>query len=111
MVASAIIIPQPQPTPPAEQPMPAERPVNVGDLERWLSLLGGGILALDSVRRSLGHVVLLSGAGALLSRGLTGHCTLYKTMGVSTVPQQRGADGTPSAPSPHEEPLIEIARS
>lgn len=111
MAEPAIIIPQPQPTSPAEHPRPADRPVNVGDLERWLSLLGGGMLALYSLRRSLGHFVLLSGAGALLYRGLTGHCALYKTMGVSTVHQNTGPDGTPSALSSNEEPLIEIARS
>jgi hypothetical protein len=89
MAESALIIPQPQSTPPAERPMPAERPVNVGDLERWLSLLGGGMLSFYLVRRFLGPLMLLGGAGALLSRGLTGHCALYKTMGVSTVPHEQ----------------------
>lgn len=111
MAEPAIIIPQQHHTPLVEPPMPADRSVNVGDLERWLSLLGGGMLALYSLRRSLGHFVLLSGAGALLYRGLTGHCALYKTMGVSTVHQNMGPDGTPSALNSNEEPLIEIARS
>jgi uncharacterized membrane protein len=44
--------------------------MNVGDVERWLSLLGGGVLVLSMLRRSLGAVLLLGGAGVLLSRGL-----------------------------------------
>jgi uncharacterized membrane protein len=111
MAEPAIIIPQQHHAPPAEHPNPPDRSVNVGDLERWLSLLGGGMLALYSLRRSLGHFVLLSGAGALLYRGLTGHCALYKTMGVSTVHQNTEPDGTHNTISSNEEPLIEIARS
>ena len=42
--------------------LPADVAVNVGDGERWLSLLGGGLLALSTLRRSLRTVVLL-GAG------------------------------------------------
>jgi uncharacterized membrane protein len=111
MAEAAVIMPQQHHTPAVEHPMPADRSVNVGDLERWLSLLGGGMLALYSLRRSLGHFVLLSGAGALLYRGLTGHCALYKTMGVNTVHQNTGPDGTHSTISSNEEPLIEIVRS
>jgi len=101
---------QPQPPRAAENPLPASRPVNVGDSERWLSLLGGGLLALYSLRRSLGHSVLLFGAGALIYRGLTGYCMLYKAMGVSTV-HQEGPDGTHRVTGPDEKPLIEIARA
>ena len=71
----------------------ADRPVNVGDLERWLSLLGGG--SWPSVRcGALGTVMLLGRAGALLYRGWTGHCALYQTMGRSTV----SPDVPPTAP-------------
>jgi len=56
--------------------LPADGAVNGGDGARWLSLLGGGLLALYTLRRSLGTVMLLSGAGALLSRGLKGQCAL-----------------------------------
>lgn len=111
MAESARSIPPPQSTHPAERPLQAERPVNVGDLERWLSVLGGGALALCTLRRSLGSLVLLAGAGALLSRGLTGHCALYQTMGVSTVSQEPGAPRTFGSTGPEEKPRIEIARS
>ena len=80
----------------------ADRPVNVGDLERWLSLLGGGLLALYTLRRSLGTVVLLGGAGALLYRGWTGHCALYQTMGLSTVAHDAAPDSTRSVAGPDE---------
>src|SRR5215510_9905645 len=74
-----------QPRRPVANTLPAAGPMNVGDAERWLSLLGGGLLALYMLRRSLGTVVLLGGAGVLLYRGLKGQCPLYQTMGLSTV--------------------------
>src|SRR5215510_16124427 len=83
MAASTHSIAQPR-TRPVANNLPAHGPVNVGDIERWLSLLGGGLLALYTLRRSLGTVVLLGGAGALLYRGLKGQCPLYQTMGLST---------------------------
>jgi uncharacterized membrane protein len=91
--------------------LPATSPTNVGDGERWLSLLGGGLLALYMLRRSLGTVVLVCGAGALLYRGLQGQCLLYQTMGISTV----APDGEPAAPgdvaSPDEPARIVLAGS
>ena len=45
MAASTHSIPQPR-TRPVANVLPANGPVNVGDVERWLSLLGGGLLAL-----------------------------------------------------------------
>jgi uncharacterized membrane protein len=75
----------PQTREPADGARGADAPVNVGTMERWLSLLGGGLLALATVRRSLGLVVLLGGAGALLCRGWAGYCPRYQTRGLSTV--------------------------
>ena len=100
-----------QPPGPAESPMSADRPVNVGDGERWGSLLLGGGLALFLLRRSLGTLGLLAGATALLSRGLTGHCALYQRMGVSTVMPASSPEGTPAVLEADEKPLIELARS
>jgi uncharacterized membrane protein len=81
--------PQPRAMRAGARALPADGAVNVGDGERWLSLLGGGLLALYTLRRSLGTVVLLGGAGALLYRGLKGQCALYQAMGVSTRPAVR----------------------
>jgi uncharacterized membrane protein len=111
MVASAITTAQPQSIHSTEHATPAERPVNVGDFERWLSLLGGGLLALYSVRRALGHSVLLVGAGALLYRGLTGHCPLYQTMAVSTTSQETTPDSRRGLTDTDDSPRIVLAES
>jgi uncharacterized membrane protein len=109
MAESTLINRQPQHLSAAEHSLPARRSVNVGDSERWLSLLGGGLLALYGLRSSLTHSVLLIGAGALLYRGLTGYSALYEAMGISTVEQ--GSNGTQHVSGPDEKPLIEIART
>jgi len=111
MAESTSSISQPRTMRPNAGFMPADRPVNVGDFERWLSLLGGGILALYLLRRSLGTVVLLGGAGALLYRGLTGHSVLYQTMAISTVSQDLQPDSSHGVTSPDEKPLIVLAGS
>jgi uncharacterized membrane protein len=111
MTESTSFVPQPQTMRHTTGFMPADRPVNVGDPERWLSMLGGGILALYLLRRSLGTIVLLGGAGALLYRGLTGHCPLYQTMAISTVSQDPQPDSSHSVTEPDEKPLIVLAGS
>ena len=111
MAASTRTLPQPQTRRPADRPQQADHPVNMGDLERWLSLLGGGLLALATVRRSLGTVVLLGGAGALLYRGWTGHCALYRTMGLSTASHDAPPDNSLSVAGPDEPPLVVLAGS
>jgi uncharacterized membrane protein len=111
MAASTPTLPQPQPRQPADSARKGDRQVNVGHLERWFSLLGGGLLALYTVRRSLGTVVLLGGAGALLYRGWTGHCGLYQAMGLSTVAQDTPPDSSRSVAGPDEPPLVVLAGS
>ena len=67
------------------RPGSAREGTNVGETERWLSLVGGGLLALDGLRRgSLGGVAEAIAGGSLLYRGLTGHCHLYAAVGVNT---------------------------
>lgn len=63
--------------------------VNLNKTERILSAIAGGLL----VKRNLGRVSLSGMAkvfagGALLRRGITGHCDLYETMNVSSAPQE-----------------------
>jgi uncharacterized membrane protein len=111
MAETAVTIPQPQSMRAAERSMAAERPVNVGDLERWLSLLGGGVLALYGLRRSLGTFVLLFGASALISRGLSGHCALYQKMDISTVSHNTHTDSTPEVAGAHDTSRIVVAYS
>ena len=111
MAEASMLIPQSQSVRPDENPRPVDRPGNVGDLERWLSLVGGGLLAVYSLRRSLGNFMLLFGACALVYRGLTGHCALYQTMQVSTVSGDRHSGSLRDTTEPNETARIVIARS
>lgn len=59
--------------------------VNVGTVERWASLLGGGAL----IARGLSHgggsgIATAVLGGMLLQRGATGHCQVYGALGVDT---------------------------
>src|SRR5215470_3474530 len=65
-------------------------PRNISDLERGLSLIGGGVLMLYGLRRSLGHLALMVGGGALIYRGLTGYCAAYQALGVNTAYRDTG---------------------
>jgi uncharacterized membrane protein len=58
---------------------------NVGDAERLMSVVGGGVLAAYGVKRgdTLGLLAGLVGA-TVLQRGVTGHCQVYGALGVST---------------------------
>ena len=59
--------------------------VNVGSAERLCSSLAGGALTLYGLSRmSLMGLVLAGIGGSLLYRGATGHCQLYKALGVNT---------------------------
>jgi uncharacterized membrane protein len=111
MAESTRPIEQPRPMGPVASALPADQPVNVGDLERWLSLLGGGLLALYTVRRSLGSAVLLCGAGALVYRGLRGYCALYQTMGISTVAHDARSESLRGLTAPDEPSRIVLAGS
>ena len=62
-----------------------ERGVNVGEIERWASAIGGGALAVYGLTRgSLPGLALALIGGSLVYRGTTGHCNVYEAMGVST---------------------------
>lgn len=59
--------------------------VNVNELERWASLVGGGLLAALGIKEggALG-LSLAAVGGGLIYRGATGHCHLYSAMNVNT---------------------------
>jgi uncharacterized membrane protein len=64
--------------------MARRRRRNLGPVERWLSVAGGGTLAAYGLLRRATPGGLAAVAGAtLLYRGLTGHCTLYRALGVN----------------------------
>ena len=58
--------------------------VNIGRVERWLSMVAGGALAAYGLKRrqAPGGAAAIVGA-ALLYRGATGHCDLYQALGVN----------------------------
>lgn len=64
---------------------PSGSSVNVGQVERWASAVGGGALALYGLTRgSLGGVALALAGAALLHRGYSGHCNVYEAVGYNS---------------------------
>jgi len=58
---------------------------NVGSGERTFSnALGAILLAASMGRRGLSKWLLRLAGGALLARGITGHCAVYSQLGVDT---------------------------
>jgi uncharacterized membrane protein len=69
----------------SRQNVSAGQGVNVGEVERWASAIGGGALALYGITRgSLGGIALALVGAALVQRGVTGHCNLYEAMGYNS---------------------------
>src|SRR4051812_4562982 len=63
----------------------AEQSINVGETERMISTLGGaGLAALGLARRGVGGVALMLLGGALVQRGLSGRCAMYRALDVDT---------------------------
>ncbi len=64
--------------------METERVVDdwaVGESERWLSIIAGGMLGLAALRRgSFAGLVLGTAAGFLIHRGVTGHCVVGEAL-------------------------------
>jgi uncharacterized membrane protein len=59
------------------------RGINVGSSERIFSILGGAVLGLYGLARiRLSGVVLAALGGALIYRGVTGHCGAYESLGI-----------------------------
>ncbi len=67
--------------------------VNVGETERYASAIGGGALAIYGLTRgSLSGLVLGLVGGALVYRGVSGHCDVYEAAGISTAREgERGS--------------------
>jgi uncharacterized membrane protein len=69
---------------------PSDSVMNIGYGERMAGAIGGPLLALYGLTRGTpGGLVLAAGGGYLLYRSLTGHCSLYQALGVTTA---RSAD-------------------
>jgi uncharacterized membrane protein len=72
--------------------------VNVGQTERLVSTVGGGVLlAAGLFRGGLKGLVAAGLGAALVYRGQTGHCCLYDAIGANTAEQGHGpADSVPA---------------
>jgi hypothetical protein len=76
--------------------------VNVAENERALCVLGGGALVLLGLSRPAPARWPLALLGGYLAyRGLTGHCTLYETLGIDTARPDR-----PRKPRPSKKDLV-----
>jgi len=70
---------------PAEAQATAQPDQNVGEIERYTSLAAGAIVALMGLsRRDLPGVALAAVGGALIYRGASGNCAIYKALGINT---------------------------
>jgi len=67
--------------------------INVGDVERWASTIGGTILVAHGLRsRSFGGLALALIGGGLVYRGVTGHCETYHALNIDTSDKHRTSD-------------------
>ncbi len=66
----------------------SERPMNVGNIERLVSILVGGIGLLLLSRRLFVYVTLALVSAYLLFRGVTGRCALYARANINTREQE-----------------------
>jgi uncharacterized membrane protein len=79
--------------------------VNVTVKERWLSALGGGALAAYGLRhRGVSGIMLAAFGSALVARGASGRCALYRSLGIGA-----GVD-TPRRGRARLERAVTIAR-
>lgn len=87
--------------------------INVGNVERWLSLAGGGALIVGGLARGtiggLGATLL---GGCLVYRGATGHCEVYHALGaIRTNKSQPPATTIPAGQGVKVEVAVTIDRS
>ena len=84
----------------------SNRKSNVNNVERAISVLGGGtILLLGLKRPNLGGLLLTAVGSGLLHRGITGHCVGYAIF------KSESADSAPVAHDIHVEKSITINKS
>jgi Inner membrane protein YgaP-like, transmembrane domain len=78
---------------------------NVGTAERIASAaLGALLVGRALLRPSFGRLVLGLGGAALIQRGLSGYCSLYRTLGVHT-----GEPGRARPGSAYDDPVDEAS--
>lgn len=84
--------------------------LNVGQTERLVSTVGGGVLLAAGLLRGGFKGLVAAGVGAaLIHRGQTGHCQLYDAIGANTAEQGHGpADSVPAQAGVRVEESITI---
>ena len=71
-------------------PVSAVHIPNVGEMERWLSIGSGALLAGYGLSRgTFSGIVATAIGGGLVYRGLSGHCHLYESLGMNTKENQQ----------------------
>ena len=67
---------------------------NVDDVERVMSVIGGTALALWGLSRfSMTRLSIAAVGASLVYRGVTGYCSLYQKLGLSTADEREGIRG------------------
>lgn len=71
----------------------------IGESERWMSVILGGMLVLSSLRRrdALGGALFMVAGGALIFRGVSGHDRYLESIG-RVVRDELGVRSFPSGP-------------
>lgn len=93
-----------------ESHAPATSLQNVGQRERWVSTaLGGGLVLMGVARGRLSGLLMALGGGALLYRGLTGSCSVYRALDINTA--EPGHRGVPAQEGEKVEKTLLIQRS
>lgn len=84
---------------------------NVNDKERYGSIAAGAGIFIGSLfGHGLGRLIMMAAAGALVYRGVTGHCHVYERLGVSTrTPESVGAQTQEPSGLPSADPLSNAA--
>src|SRR2546423_12471038 len=60
--------------------------VNVHPVERMASVLGGGALAVSGLRKGKSGILQMLTGAAMIERGVTGQCHVYRALGLRTAP-------------------------
>jgi uncharacterized membrane protein len=88
-----------------------DQPVNVGQAERLGSAAVGALLALYGLsRRSIGGLLLAAAGGALVYRGIKGHCPVYESIGMDTSDEHLGEEATIAARGIHVREVVTVRR-
>jgi uncharacterized membrane protein len=90
MVSPAGLLPQHEMTAPQMDPPPRHSQTNVGQLERTISVLAGGLLMSAGLKRfSLAGLGIAAVGFHLIRRGASGHCAMYHALNVTTADEDR----------------------